>query len=57
MIERIILTGVAWADLILCWLWRAAVCGVICAGLICVGLIVMAVVEWELSKRGGDGNE
>ena len=52
MTERLILTGVAWADLILCWLWRAVVCGVICAGLIGVGLIVMAVAEWELSKRG-----
>lgn len=56
MTERLILTGVAWADLILCWLWRIIGVGVIVVGLIGVGVIVMVVVEYGLSKRDGDGN-
>lgn len=50
MTERAILTGVAWADLLLTWLWR-----IVGAGLILAGLAGAAAILWGLYRRGGDG--
>ena len=47
MTERCILTGVAWADVLLCWLAR-----IVAAGLILAGAAGMAAIIWGLYKRG-----
>lgn len=46
MTERVIITGVAWADLILTWVGRA-----MAAGLILAGLAGAAVIIWGINKR------
>ena len=47
MTERCILTGVAWADMLLCWIAR-----IVAAGLILAGAAGVAVIIWELYERG-----
>ena len=50
MTERCILTGVAWADMLLCWHARIVVAGMILAG----AAGILAII-WGLIKRG-DGH-
>ena len=46
MTERIILTGVAWADIALCWLWR-----IVSAGLVIAGLAGIVAIIWGLRRE------
>ena len=48
MTERLILTGVAWADVILCWLWRFVTGALVLAGLAGIAAIIYGL-------RRGDG--
>ena len=49
MTERAILTGVAWADILIGWILRIQA-----AGLILAGLFGVVAIIWGLIHEGGD---
>lgn len=47
MTERVILTGVAWADMLICW-----ICRIVSGALIIAGAAGLAAIMWGLYIRG-----